>query len=95
MLWTISEAAAPAPAIAIASSMPMATTSSPAAIIEPALIEGDAGIASSITGSSIIAMPAMTFSTSLRSMPGGTAALKAKGNSSSTVTFVKRGEPRS
>ena len=50
-------------------------------------------MASSITGSSTIAMPVMTISTSSRSMPGGTSALRAKGNCSSTVTLVNSGDP--
>ena len=38
-------------------------------------------------------MPTMTISTSSRSMPGGTSALRAKGNCSSTVTLVNSGDP--
>ena len=52
------------------------------------------GMASSITGSSTIAMPAIAISTSSRSIPSGTTASRAKGNCSSTVTLVNNGEPR-
>ena len=47
-----------------------------------------------MTWSSTIAMPAMTPSTSASSMPSGSTALTAKGNSSSTVTLMKSGDPR-